>query len=100
MTTLAIAPSTLWVPPPASLSLSSPDVHLWCAALDRAGEDILQLYQTLSDDERDRANRFHFETDQTRFIVARGLLRNILSRYLNLDAKHFNFATRATESLL
>jgi 4'-phosphopantetheinyl transferase len=43
------------------------------------------LKQTLSADERARAERFYFQKDRERFIVSRGLLRVILGRYLDME---------------
>jgi 4'-phosphopantetheinyl transferase len=42
-----------------------------------------RLEHTLSVDERMRADRFYFREDRERFVVARGLLRTILGRYLD-----------------
>ncbi len=43
------------------------------------------LQQTLSPDEHTRADRFYFQKDRERFTIARGLLRIILGRYLNME---------------
>jgi 4'-phosphopantetheinyl transferase len=45
----------------------------------------------LSVDERDRAQRFHFEEDRVRFVVARGMLREILGSYLSKSAANITF---------
>jgi 4'-phosphopantetheinyl transferase len=59
------------------------EIHVWHAALDR-GEDVLgRLEATLSLEEKARADRFHFVNDRNRFVVARGLLRELLGRYLH-----------------
>jgi len=50
------------------------------------------LYGTLSSDERARTDQFYFETDRHRFVVGRGVLRNILSTYLNIPAKNIRFS--------
>ena len=80
-----------WCSPPKSLKLSSDDVHVWRATLDRPAEYVRQLAQILSEDERLRAERFYFERDRSRFIVGRGLLRFILSRYLEIPANKLQF---------
>jgi 4'-phosphopantetheinyl transferase len=49
------------------------------------------MYEILSDDEAERAERFHFERDRNRFIAARGTLRNILSRYLSCAPSEIRF---------
>lgn len=50
-----------------------------------------RLEQMLSDDERRRAGRYYFQSDREHFIAARGVLRSILSYYLNVDARELRF---------
>lgn len=50
-----------------------------------------RLEQTLSDDERRRAGRYYFQSDCEHFIVARGVLRSILSSYLGVEAHELRF---------
>ncbi|HUT18859.1 MAG TPA: 4'-phosphopantetheinyl transferase superfamily protein [Anaerolineae bacterium] len=71
--------------PLAGCSLSAKDVHIRRSWLDQPPWRVRQLAQTLSADERERADRFRFETDRMRFIVGRGTLRSILGRYLNTE---------------
>jgi 4'-phosphopantetheinyl transferase len=66
-------------------SLSANDAHIWRSWLDQRPWRVRQLAQTLSADERARADRFRFETDRMRFIVGRGTLRSILGRYLDTE---------------
>jgi 4'-phosphopantetheinyl transferase len=72
-----------WCLPPQQLVLSQNEIHVWRAFLDLDGDAYDQLEATLSQDERARASRFRFESDQKHFIAARGILRNLLGRYLN-----------------
>ena len=65
------------------LRLPTSDVHVWLASLDQL--HVRQLAQTLSEEELARADRFHFHRDRERFIVCRGVLRTILSRYLCVE---------------
>ena len=58
------------------------DIHVWQAALDREENFLRQAEATLSPEEKARADRFHFANDRNRFVVARGLLRELLGRYL------------------
>jgi 4'-phosphopantetheinyl transferase len=43
------------------------------------------LWSSLSQDEKKRAERFHFQKDRDHFIIARGVLRILLGRYLNVS---------------
>lgn len=86
-----LASNGMWNPPPKELRLSKSDVHVWRATLDQPAGRIQQLAQTLSADEHLRAERFYFDLDKARFIVGRGLLRTILSRYLGMAANQLQF---------
>ncbi len=74
-----------WSPPPETLALGSNEIHVWRAALNCGAARVHNLLQTLSTDERAKARRFYFQQDREHFIVARGLLRVILGRYLVID---------------
>jgi 4'-phosphopantetheinyl transferase len=84
----------LWLPAPENLALSPEDVHIWRAELDQSEECLAQLAATLSADEKTRAERFHFDVHRQHFIVARGILRNILGRYLGKEAGELEFCYR------
>lgn len=88
MTTTA---ERLWPPPPADLSLAGNEIHLWQASLDLPALPVQNLRQTLAADELGRAKRFHFQKDRERFIVTRGVLRAILSRYLHIAPQQLRF---------
>ncbi len=45
---------------------------------------LSELFSFLSQEERDRALKFRFEANQVEFIVARGVLRKVLGKCLNL----------------
>ena len=62
--------------------LRTDEVHVWRATLDRHPSQEEKFLHTLAPDERMRAARFYFARDRGHFIVARGMLRAILSRYL------------------
>jgi len=80
---------------PSSFQLASDEVHSWCASLDVPPETSARLYTTLTPDERTRSARFHFERDQQRFIVARGVLRDLLGRYLQIQPSQITFVYNA-----
>ena len=83
-----------WQPPPPELALAGADVHVWRVALDPPAEAIAALAHTLSDDERDRAARFHFDRDRIAFTVARGALRTLAGRYLAAPPASLAFGYR------
>jgi 4'-phosphopantetheinyl transferase len=72
-------------------SLEARDVHLWRVSLDQPQAIVERFSQLLSVDERARAARFHFERDRHHFIVARGCLRTILARYLEIAPLKIQF---------
>jgi 4'-phosphopantetheinyl transferase len=59
------------------------EVHVWHAALDCEEKVLGRLESRLSQEENARADRFHFVNDRNRFVVARGLLRELLGKYLH-----------------
>ena len=78
-------------PPRQILNLKRGEVHLWWVNL---GKEIFRLdgyYQILSIDEKNRAARYAYQQHRDNFIVRRGMLRMILSRYLGIHAKYLRF---------
>lgn len=83
MTPLTVSPPAAWLRPPTRPSLEPLAVHIWRVPLDELPRvELNALLSTLSADERQRAERFHFERHREQFIVARGTLRAVLGRYL------------------
>jgi 4'-phosphopantetheinyl transferase len=78
-------------PAPARPAVSPHEVHVWIASLDRPAGWLGKLAGALSSDERRRAERLRFPRDRERFVVARGLLRTILSGYLGDDPADLRF---------
>jgi 4'-phosphopantetheinyl transferase len=80
-----------WCPAITEELIYSNQVHVWSVSLDLSLIQSENLAGILSTDELARAGRFHFERDQKRFIVARGILRKILGRYLEKDPHELRF---------
>lgn len=74
-----------WRPAPELIQMGHNDVHVWRAGLERPASQIQAFWQTLSQEEQQRASRLKIQIHQTHFIVARGILRAILSRYLHVE---------------
>jgi 4'-phosphopantetheinyl transferase len=68
------------------------EIHVWQAALDREEKILGRLESTLSPEEKARADRFHFANDMNRFVVARGLLRELLGEYLDQSPLSLEFS--------
>jgi 4'-phosphopantetheinyl transferase len=67
------------------------ELHIWYADLDRDPAAVRGLRRLLAGDERERADRFRFERDRSRYTVARGLLRTIIGRYLGCAPEAVRF---------
>jgi 4'-phosphopantetheinyl transferase len=78
--------------PPARLALDSSGIDVWRADLEIRSSEFNRLQNTLSPDELDRAAQFHFAKDRQRFIAGRGILRDILARYLSRAPAEFHFS--------
>ncbi len=71
--------------------LSDREVHVWDARFDPSKVSANHQTQLLSQNERDRAARFHFAKDRARFIHARGVLRTLLGCYLDVPPENVTF---------
>ena len=78
-------------PPPLDLELKTNEIHVWRASLEQSVSRFQMLSQTLSPDERMRAERFHFDQDSRCFIASRGILRTILGWYLSVKPDQLQF---------
>jgi 4'-phosphopantetheinyl transferase len=76
---------------PPRFSLTGSEIHIWLVDLREQAEGIAACRETLSADERSRAESFHFQRDRDRFVVARGALRTILGRYLEERPEQLRF---------
>src|SRR3982751_870639 len=81
-----------WSEPPKSSSLQTGEVHVWRIELEQPDELLQKFRTTLHTDELERAARFHFDKHRRRFIVGRGFLRDVLSRYLNARPEALTFS--------
>ena len=84
-------PESLWCPAPEPLHLGPDEVHVWRATLDLPLSWVQTLQQTLAAEEQIRAAQFRFPKDRMHFIVAHGLLRAILARYLRRESHTLQF---------
>ncbi len=78
-----------------SFHLTRGDVHAWDVKVDVPPCAYARLYAALTSDERGRAARFRFEQDRRRFVVAHGVLRELLGRYLGVHPAELQFSCNA-----
>jgi 4'-phosphopantetheinyl transferase len=76
----------------AGLTLGAEDVHLWRIDLGAIAPEEDQWLEFLSQDERTRAARFHFEVHRQYFTAGRAILRQVLAAYLGADPKELQFS--------
>jgi 4'-phosphopantetheinyl transferase len=83
------------------IAIAAGDLHVWGFALDESEATVEAWRKLLSADERLRADRFVFRRDRNRWIVGRGVLRNLLARYCGIDAAAiaFHYASAGKPSL-
>lgn len=90
-----------WTGPPPSLSLATGEVHVWRTSLEQTADVVERFQRTLETDEVARAGRFHFDIHRRHFIVARGFMRDVIARYLELrpEALRFSYGTYGKPAL-
>lgn len=76
--------------------LGEHQVHIWQASLDLPSAALAELYLRLSPAERMQAAHLHTRTQRSRFIARRGVLRQLLGRYLQRDPAAIEFSYGAT----
>lgn len=82
---------TEWAIGPLKPNLYLHHAHVWRIFLPIESEIKTSLQHSLSQDELSRLEKFHFESDRERTLVARGGLRDILARYLNKAPSNIQF---------
>ena len=81
-----MATPVLWSPPPKSLTLAEKELHVWRASLSCSEAALRRLKDSLLPEERKRADKFLVLHARDDFVATRGILRELLGRYLELPA--------------
>lgn len=68
------------------------EVDIWRADLDNPVLKLDALRETMSPDEIQRADRFHFAIHRDRFVAGRGILRALLAQYTDRPAAALEFS--------
>ncbi len=76
---------------PRTLELDESAVHVWAASLEVQVAGLRALGRHLSDDETKRALRLRTHRERALFIAARGILRELVGRYLGIEPRAVRF---------
>lgn len=72
-------------------NLDANNVHVWRANLNASIDEFKEKLHLLSPEERNRADKFHFDKDRMHYVNSRASLRTLLGRYLNKDPRELSF---------
>jgi 4'-phosphopantetheinyl transferase len=72
-------------------TLRANQIHIWRAPLVRAEKELIELKSFLNKEEQERAAKFIVERAANSFVVARGFLRKLLSKYLQIPPRDLIF---------
>jgi 4'-phosphopantetheinyl transferase len=81
----------MWLNPPDYLTLNDGEAHIWRAYLDVNKSLQNSFLKLLSPDEKNRAQKFRFTKDGRNFIIARGILRSLIGKYLKINPAEISF---------
>ncbi len=68
-------------------------IVIWLAEITTFYSRLNLLRSFLQDEEKQKADRFHFEIHQKRYTISQGLLRFLLAHYLNLAPREIQIST-------
>lgn len=74
-----------------SLRVEPAAIHVWAFSLEGGPELVQRCRASLAAEEQRRADRFVFERDRTRYTIAHGVLRHLLSRYCEVTPESLRF---------
>ncbi len=81
----------IWQNPPQKLTINPQEVHIWKTNLDQSSINVQNSFKLLNEDEKNKAQKFHFEKHRKRFTIARSSLKKILSFYLSISPQEIEF---------
>jgi 4'-phosphopantetheinyl transferase len=81
----------MWLNPPDNLILREEEAHIWLADLKFNECFQTSFLELLSPDEKIRAHKFRFAKDRRNFIIARGILRSLIGKYLEINPAEISF---------
>jgi 4'-phosphopantetheinyl transferase len=85
------ASSSNWQSGPVEPHLQPNELHVWRASLACGSATLDRMEASLAEDEKKRAQRFLFQRDRNHFIAGRGILRDLLAKYLSRAPAELKF---------
>lgn len=83
----------MWTPfSNKQLSLQPDEAHVWSVSKCEHENRVQAYWDILDETERDRAMKFRFLKDRLCFIIARGVLRNLLATYIYVSPEDITFS--------
>ena len=79
--------------PDIPIALAANEVQVWRASLRPGTSALRRARELLSPEEQERTLRYRHEGDAARFVMRRGILRLLLSRYLGRPAREIGIRT-------
>lgn len=80
-----------WHKPDDEWALADNEAQVWKLSSLTSADKIPVLHLWLSAEEKERALRFHFRKDYNTYVIARGMLRYLLGKYMAADPRHIQF---------
>ena len=75
----------------AQLEIACGQIQVWHTTISNRHGMPSELWRVLSEDERQRAARFHFPLHRDRFVTARAFLRKVLGSYQGIEPECVRF---------
>jgi 4'-phosphopantetheinyl transferase len=86
-----MANSLPWTPTSTPPALGQHELHVWRAALNVSPALTCRLESALNEDEKGRAEKFLVPQARDRFVASRGILRELLATYLEIEPEKVEF---------
>jgi 4'-phosphopantetheinyl transferase len=67
------------------------EIHVWWSMLDQHQHNVNRYYKMLSHEDQNRVDRFRFQLLRDREIVSRGILKELISKYIGTDLEEIEF---------
>ena len=86
-----MANSLPWTSAPPLPALAQHELHVWRASLDAPPAILRRVESTLNAGEKERAEKFLVPQARERFVAARGILRELVATYLEIEPEKVEF---------